>query len=151
MGVTASRPCGGETGARLVALMYSVGATLKTDGIDFRRWPEAWLQVCRNNGGQPPDELSPWLPWSMSEERRRSFTAPPWPARSSAASTGATSPLKKRRCSARCSPPNCHALSREFYRCVGWFKPDGGLKNMIARVTMLTRHKAWPIILPPPK
>ena len=30
-----------------------------------------------------------------------------------------------------------HALSREFCRRVGWFKSDGGLKDMMARVTML--------------
>ena len=35
-------------------------------------------------------------------------------------------------------PPNRHALSREFCRRIGWFKPDGGLKDMMARVTM------WP-------
>ena len=40
------------------------------------RWLEAWLEACAKNGGQPPDDLSPWLPWSMSEERRRDFTAP---------------------------------------------------------------------------
>ena len=66
----------GETGARFTALLYSVVATLKTNGIDVRRWLEAWLQACANNGGQPPDDLSPWLPWSMSEERRRALMAP---------------------------------------------------------------------------
>ena len=66
----------GETGARFTALLYSVVATLKTNGIDVRRWLEAWLQACANNGGQPPDDLSPWLPWSMSEERRCALMAP---------------------------------------------------------------------------
>ncbi len=66
----------GETGARFTALLYSVVATLKTNGIDVRRWLETWLQACAKNGGQPPDDLSPWLPWSMSEERRRALMAP---------------------------------------------------------------------------
>ena len=66
----------GETGARFTALLYSVVATLKTNGIDVRRWLEAWLQACAKNGDQPPDDLSPWLPWSMSEERRRALMAP---------------------------------------------------------------------------
>ena len=48
-------------------------------------------------------------------------------------------------------PPNRHALSREFCRRIGWFKPDGGLKDMMARVTMLAMHKDGLIILPPPK
>ena len=34
-------------------------------------------------------------------------------------------------------PPNRHALSREFCRRIGWLKPDGGLKDMMARVAML--------------
>ena len=48
-------------------------------------------------------------------------------------------------------PPNRHALSREFCRCISWFKPDGGLKDMMARVTMLAMHKDGLIVLPPPK
>ena len=65
-----------ETGARFTALMYSVVATLKTNGIDVRRWLETWLQACAENGGRPPDDPSPWLPWSMGEERRRALMAP---------------------------------------------------------------------------
>ena len=48
-------------------------------------------------------------------------------------------------------PPNRHVLSREFCRRIGWFKPDGGLKDMMARVTMLAMHKDGLIVLPPPK
>ena len=65
-----------ETGARFTALMYSVVGTLSMNDIDVLRWLQAWLETCANNGGTPPDDLSPWLPWSMSEERRRRFTAP---------------------------------------------------------------------------
>ncbi len=55
--------------------MYSVLGTLAMNGIDVLRWLEAWLEACAENGGQPPEDLSPWLPWTMSEERRRGFTA----------------------------------------------------------------------------
>ena len=48
-------------------------------------------------------------------------------------------------------PPNRHALSREFCRRIGRFKPDGELKDMMARVTMLAMHKGGLIVLPPPK
>ena len=65
-----------EDGADFTAAMYSVLGTLAMNGIDVLRWLEAWLEACAKNGGQPPDDLSPWLPWSMSEERRREFTAP---------------------------------------------------------------------------
>ena len=50
-------------------------------------------------------------------------------------------------------PPalNRHALSKEFCRRVGWYKADGGLKDMMARVVMLAMHKDGRIALPPPK
>ena len=50
-------------------------------------------------------------------------------------------------------PPalNRHALSREFCRRTGWLKPDGGLKDMMARVTMLAMHRDGVIALPPPR
>ena len=64
-----------EDGAKFTATMYSVIGTLSMNGIDVLRWLEAWLKACAKNGGQPPDDLSPWLPWTMSEARRRKFTA----------------------------------------------------------------------------
>ncbi len=63
-------------GAEFTAIMYSVVGTLSMNGIDVLRWLEAWLAACAENGRQPPDDLSAWLPWSMSEERRLKFTAP---------------------------------------------------------------------------
>ena len=65
-----------EDGARFTAIMYSVVGTFSMNGIDVLRWLEAWLTACAANGRQPPGDLSPWLPWSMSEERRRELTAP---------------------------------------------------------------------------
>ena len=47
-------------------------------------------------------------------------------------------------------PLNRLALSREFCRRIGWLKPDGGLKDMMARVTMLAMHRDGVIELPPP-
>ena len=48
-------------------------------------------------------------------------------------------------------PLNRHALSKEFCRRIGWFKPDGGLKDMMARVAMLAKHRDGLIVLPPPR
>ena len=51
-----------------------------------------------------------------------------------------------------CPPPlNRHMLSKEFCRRIGWFKPDGGLKDMMARVTMLAMHRDGLIALPAPQ
>ena len=49
---------------------------VKMNDIDILRWLRAWLQACAENGGQPPEDLKPWLPWSMSEKRRREFLVP---------------------------------------------------------------------------
>ena len=65
-----------ETGAKLAALMYSVVGTLNLNGIDVRRWLEAWLAACANNGGRPPHDTAPWLPWSMDDARQRELAAP---------------------------------------------------------------------------
>ena len=62
-------------GAEFTAIVYSVVGTLSMNGIDVLRWLQAWLTACAKNGGKPPHDLSPWLPWSMSEERRRKFSA----------------------------------------------------------------------------
>ena len=64
------------TGAKLAALMYSAVATLTLNGIDVLRWLEGWLEACAQNGGWPPDDLAPWLPWSMDGARRRELAAP---------------------------------------------------------------------------
>ena len=64
-----------ETGARFTAVMYSVVGTHALNGVDVLRWLEAWLEACAKNAGRAPDDLSPWLPWSMSQERRRAFMA----------------------------------------------------------------------------
>ena len=47
--------------------------------------------------------------------------------------------------------PTRAALSREFCRRIRWFKSDGGLKDMMAKVTMLAMHRDGVIALPPPK
>ena len=44
-----------------------------------------------------------------------------------------------------------HALSKAFCRRIGWRKPDGGLKDMMARVTLLAMHRDRLIELPPPR
>ena len=57
-------------------MMYSVVCTLTLNGIDVLRWLEGWLAACADNGARAPDDLSPWLPWSMEVARRRELTAP---------------------------------------------------------------------------
>ena len=65
-----------QTGAKLAALMHSAVGTLNLNGIDARRWLEAWLAARASNGGRPPRDTAPWLPWSMDDARRRELAAP---------------------------------------------------------------------------
>ncbi len=65
-----------EGGAAFTAIMYSVIGTLAMNGISIRRWLHEWLEACARNGGKAPDDLAPWLPWSMSPERRRDLMEP---------------------------------------------------------------------------
>ena len=50
-------------------------------------------------------------------------------------------------------PPalNRHTLSKEFCRRIGWYKADGGLKDMRACVVMQPMRRDGRIELPPPK
>ena len=47
--------------------------------------------------------------------------------------------------------PTRAALARGFCRRTGWLKPDGGLKDMMAKVTMLAMDRDDVIALPPPR
>ena len=65
-----------SAGAAFTAMMYSVIGTLQLNSMDVQQWLRSWLAACAQNGGRPPDDLTPWLPWSMSEQRRRGLQAP---------------------------------------------------------------------------
>ena len=47
--------------------------------------------------------------------------------------------------------PTRAAIARAFCQRTDWFKPDGGLKFMMAKVTMLAMHRDGLITLPPPR
>ena len=64
-------------GARVSAMIYSVFATLDRNCIDIALWLRMWLEACAANGGRPPDDLDPWLPWSMTPQRRNELSLHP--------------------------------------------------------------------------
>jgi transposase len=62
--------------AHLAAMMLSVLQTLLLWGLNPHHWLSAFLQACADNGGQSPADLSPFVPWQMSAERREALSRP---------------------------------------------------------------------------
>lgn len=55
------------------AEMFTVLETIDKNGLDVRKWLNDYLGACAENGGKPPEDITPWLPWTMSPERKALF------------------------------------------------------------------------------
>ena len=64
---------------RLAAALFSLFATLRLSNINPRLWLAAYLEACARHGGQPPPDAAGFLPWNLSEARRRQFAGLPPP------------------------------------------------------------------------
>jgi transposase len=62
--------------AHLAAMMFSVIQTVLLWGLNPHHWLSAFLQACAENGGQSPTDLSTFLPWQMTPERREELARP---------------------------------------------------------------------------
>ena len=62
--------------AHFAAMMLSVLQTILLWGLNPHHWLSAFLQACAENGGQSPADLSPFVPWQMSAERRKALARP---------------------------------------------------------------------------
>jgi len=56
--------------AHFAAMMLSVLQPIVLWGLNPHHWLSACLQACAESGGQSPADLSPFVPWQMSAERR---------------------------------------------------------------------------------
>ena len=56
--------------AHLAAMMFSVLQTVVLWGLNPHQWLRAFLQACADNDGKSPADLSAFLPWQMTPERR---------------------------------------------------------------------------------
>ena len=68
--------------AHLAARMFSVVQTVLLWGLNPHHWLLAFLQACAEHGGQSPADLSSFLPWQMTPERRAELAQPvpvTWP------------------------------------------------------------------------
>lgn len=62
---------------RLAAMLFSIFATLTRSGLNPRTWLSSYLQSCAEAGGNAPTEIAPFLPWSLSPERRQFLALEP--------------------------------------------------------------------------
>ena len=60
---------GAEWSAELAAMLFSILQTIILWKINPRHWLQAYLMACAENGGQPLNDLTPFLPWAMGETR----------------------------------------------------------------------------------
>ncbi len=59
---------GSDWSADIAAFLFSIFMTLKLWGINPKIWLNSYLEACAANGRKPPEDISPCLPWLMSEE-----------------------------------------------------------------------------------
>ena len=59
------------------AAMFSIFQTLELWGINQYLWLKEYLEACAENGGKPPDDISQFMPWQMSERRLRGLSKKP--------------------------------------------------------------------------
>ena len=69
--------------AEQAAVMFSVIETLEMWNINPRSWLTAYLEECARAGGKAPSDVKEYLPWSMSEERKKEWALELPPADSS--------------------------------------------------------------------
>jgi len=62
--------------AHFAAMMLSVLQPMVLWGLNPHHWLRAFLQACAASGGQSPADLSPFVPWQRSAERRAMLSRP---------------------------------------------------------------------------
>ena len=62
--------------SQLAAIMFSIFSTMVLCGINCDHWLKSYLTACAENHGKAPEDLSPFLPWKMSEERLQQLAKP---------------------------------------------------------------------------
>ncbi|MCP3879377.1 MAG: IS66 family transposase, partial [Sulfitobacter sp.] len=72
--------------AQLAAMLFAILQTLVLWGINPRHWLTLYLTACAENGGSAPQDIDPFLPWSMGDTRRAALGRP-YPSRAPPASS----------------------------------------------------------------
>jgi transposase len=67
---------GSVASGHFTACLFSIFQTLKLWNINPRKWLTQYLQACADNRSQVPDDLTCFLPWTMSKEQLARFHYP---------------------------------------------------------------------------
>ncbi len=67
---------GSSWSGSLAAMMFSILATLPYWKLNPRRWLMWYFESCAAAGGKAPEDIQPFLPWNLSDERRSALGAP---------------------------------------------------------------------------
>lgn len=67
---------GRQWSAELAAMMFSLFQTILLWQLNPHHWLYSYLMACAENGGQPPTDLTAFIPWQMSEERKQQLAKP---------------------------------------------------------------------------
>jgi transposase len=71
------RGSGAVWSGELAAMLFSIFQTLCLWGVNPRVWLEAYLADCARAGGFAPVDAGEYLPWRMSEQKRRDWSLEP--------------------------------------------------------------------------
>jgi hypothetical protein len=56
--------------------MFSLFQTILLWGLNPHHWLYSYLDACANNGGRPPSDITPHIPWMMDEVRKQQLGQP---------------------------------------------------------------------------
>ena len=56
---------------QLAAALFSIFATLSMWKLNPRKWPTWYFEHCAVAGGKVPDNIQLFLPWNLSEEKKK--------------------------------------------------------------------------------
>ena len=67
---------GAPWAGHLCAKVFSIFQTWLINGLDPQALLLDYFRECEQTPGKPPPDVTPFLPWSMSETRKRQFALP---------------------------------------------------------------------------
>ncbi|MDA9982613.1 IS66 family transposase, partial [Gammaproteobacteria bacterium] len=67
---------GSQWSAGLAAMIFSLFQTVLLWQLNPHHWLHSYLTACADHGGQAPVDLSPFIPWQMSEQRKQQLAKP---------------------------------------------------------------------------